>query len=508
MFLRRGSRKRAEQTPEPAETGELGGQVSRGLRWSLVNSAAGRAGSFIVGVALARILAPHDYGVYAVALIMMQLVLSLNDLGTSPAAIRCEAEELPRVTSTGATLTALMSVVLFAVMFAATPLFTSLVHTPQATGVVRLMCVGVLIDGAFAVPSALLTRSLRQDRRLISDLTVFAVSTALTLSLAIGGFGPWSLAWGQLGGNLAGGLVVLAVTRPRLRFGWDRQCARSQLAIGLPFTGATVLQIVILNVDSVVVGRLLGTTALGLYVLAFNLSSWPVTILAVTVRRVSVAALARLRDDADHLRAQFAKAVVLLFAVTAPVCGLLALLARPLISTVYGTKWLPAAAPLEFLAGLGAARVLVELFSDYLLVLGRARRILLLQAVWAALLIPALTVGARMDGLRGVALGHMVVAAVIVLPSYLLAVHFTGVRTGLIAAWATIPAAATAAALTAASFAMLLSSRPPLELVEGGSMALLIYGAAMYLGRPWRLERAASAPLEHLAAGAGEARAP
>ena len=125
-----------------ADERTLSGQVRSGLRWSLLNTALGRLGTFASGIALARLLDPKQFGVFAVALLVMTLLLSLNDAGASACVVRWQGE-IEEISGTGTTLTVIMSLGLFAVMYAITPYFTAAVHTPTATGVVRLMCVGV-----------------------------------------------------------------------------------------------------------------------------------------------------------------------------------------------------------------------------------------------------------------------------------------------------------------------------------------------------------------------------
>ena len=112
--------------------------------------------------------------------------------------------------------------------------------------------------------------------------------------------------------------------------------------------------------------------------------------------------------------------MAVLVAVTVPVCGLLGLLAHPLIGLVYGPKWLAAARALQWLAVLGGCRVFIELVSDYLIALGRPRTYLLLQGVWVAAPVPTLIVGAHLRGFVGVSVAHAGVAALIMIPLFLL----------------------------------------------------------------------------------------
>ena len=102
---------------------------------------------------------------------------------------------------------------------------------------------------------------------------------------------------GEYVGNAVVSLMQFAFVSHRYRPGWDTHLARELLRSGLPIGGATLLAVALLNLDYVLVGRYLGTEALGYYTLAFNLASWPVTFFAVAVARVSVPAFARLQHS-------------------------------------------------------------------------------------------------------------------------------------------------------------------------------------------------------------------
>ena len=128
------------------------------------------------------------------------------------------------------------------------------------------------------------------------------ITVSITIVMAKGGYGAWSLVWGRLIGNLVGGILVVVLTRARVRPGFNKDAAKHLIAFGLPLMGLSLLEFAMLNTDNIVIGRVEGPTALGLYVLAFNLSGWPVNVLSDTVRRVSLVAFSRLRTDPTAVR--------------------------------------------------------------------------------------------------------------------------------------------------------------------------------------------------------------
>jgi PST family polysaccharide transporter len=278
--------------------------------------------------------------------------------------------------------------------------------------------------------------------------------------------------------------LQFAVTRTRPRFGFDRSVARSALAFGLPVCGANALSWMVLNVDYVVIGRTAGAVTLGLYVLAFNMSSWPVNALVQSVRNVALPGFSRLdrASSAEHFVSAFA------FVLTAGllVAALLSPLAKPTVSFVYGHKWLASASVLGLLAVLGVMRIVFDLTATFLIARGGSRPVLLVQLVWVVALVPAMVVGVHAWGIVGAGVAHLFIAFTVVLPAYLLALSRAGVRSAALVRAAAPPVGAAlvaGAAVWATSQVIDVAWR---ALLLGGSIGILVYVALL---RRWLRSR-------------------
>ena len=467
-------------TPEPGKSER---KVSRALGLSLLNTAIGRVGTVITGIVLAHILAPADFGAFAVALVALNALLSINELGVSLALVRWPGN--PRdIAPTVTTISIASSAVLFVICWFAAPEFALQLGSPGATGVVRLLASSVLIDGATAAAAQFVNREFRQGTRLVVDFSNLALSTGITVVLALLGCGAWSLAVGRLVGNGLTAVLLFRLIDLWPRPGFDRKQARELLRFGLPLAGASLLVVGMLNVDYVVTGHILGVVALGLYLQAFNLASWPVNMFSTVVRRVSLAAFARVQDDPVRREAVLARLAALLMAATLPVCALLGLLALPIVTTLYGHVWADATGALEFLVILGAVRVAAELGYDYLVALGHSRRTMWLQAGWLAALVVCLPIGAHLDGIRGVGEAHAAVALFLVLPAFVLAVRATGVPVALLGRAVVRPLLGCALLVVVVLTVRWNTSPGLVRLVLGG-----VLGMAVYVPVVWPLRR-------------------
>ncbi len=418
-------RAEADLAADPVAERSLGRLVAVNLGWGLVSQVSTRILLASTGIVLARILTPADYGVYAVAIILMELLLGINDLGLITAIVRRQGD-ITSAARTATSLTVVSSLCLYGLCFVMAPWMASALNVPVATGLLRVAALIVIVDAVCAVPGALLTRAFRQNRRAIAEVAGLAAYAAVSIALARHGDGVWSLVWGRLVGSGVTAALVIALAPCRPRPGFDRREASELLRFGVPVAAAGILSLFLLNVDYVVIGRLLGPVQLGLYVVAFNLCTWPFQLLFLAVQRVSVVGFARLASDRSALSASFNRSMALFAAVVMPACVAIGLLAGPLVRVVYGDRWAGAADALRFLAVFGGVRVLEAFIESFLAGVGRSMAIVGLAGAWLVALVPAIVLGAHIGGIQGAGAGHAVVAALVVLPLALITTRSSG----------------------------------------------------------------------------------
>ena len=406
--------------------------ASKAFGWNFASTVLTKVANFGIAVMLARLLGPHSFGTFAVAYVAVLALQTFDELGVSLAIIRWEGEP-DAIIPTVNTVSVCFSLVVFVGCFFLAPVYARAMGAPAAVDVVRVLAAAVLIDGFANTPKALLQRRFRQGPSVAALQIGGWLGTAVTVALAWAGFGAMSLAIGQDIGAAVVVILLVTFVPESLRFGFDFRHAGSLFRYGLPLAGSNLAAFVVSNVDQVVVGHMLGPVSLGLYVLASNLASWPINIFSQPVANVAPAVFARLQRDRLVLRGAFLAVAGLLAAIAFPVCLLISGSARPLVGFVYGARWLPASRPLICLAIVGAMQVFFLVTYDYLGVLGRSRFLLLVQLTWLAMLIPALVVGVRMDGIFGAGLAEVGVAVLGVLPLYCGGLRRSGLRFGMLA---------------------------------------------------------------------------
>src|SRR4029453_6995685 len=135
---------------------------------SVLNAVVTRLGTIAIGIALARLLGPEQFGTYAVAFVALMAVLSFNELGVSLAIVRWPGDP-KEIAATVTTISTACSIVLFAGSYVMAPSFTAAMGNEAATDVVRALAFCIVLNGLVATPAAVLQRNFRQGQRMIID---------------------------------------------------------------------------------------------------------------------------------------------------------------------------------------------------------------------------------------------------------------------------------------------------------------------------------------------------
>jgi O-antigen/teichoic acid export membrane protein len=463
-------------TTAGADATTIGQKASRGLRWSLLGNVIIKIGSFGMGLVLARLLSPADFGTYAVALAAMQFVMHINDVGLIAATVQWRGR-LSEMAATATTLAAGFSILIYLAFWFAAPVVADVAGVPEATRVIRLLTVVIVIDGITAVRSGALMREFRQDKLITANLVGLVVNAATSISLAAAGAGAMSFACGQVAAATVIGVMVMAAAGVPFEVGLDRDVVRRLMRFGIPLAASLGIEAILMNADYIIIGHVVGVTLLGYYLLAFNISNWALSVISSAVRYVSVAGFSRLSEvDKEVLNDGVQRSAPLLVTGLAPIAVLTAALAEPLVAVLYGNQWLPSAPVLRFLMMLTVVRVLTAFALDILMGAGATRSTLWLNLCWAVALIPALIFGTTHDAIRGAAIAHTVVGLAVALPVTLVALHRVGVRLAPIVPTLVRPVlAAGVAGVVALGLVRLAYPHPFLALGLGGAVGVTAY---------------------------------
>ncbi len=450
----------------------LAARAFSAARWRLASSLTQGGVQFAVGILLARLLPPADFGLVALAMVVTGLAALVADLGLGPALVqrRDLTERHQRAAFTASLL--LGAAIAGAVALLARPA-AAVMHAPPLAGVLRALSL-LFVVGAFGVvPRALLQRRLRARALFAISLAAYLGGYAGVVAvLALRGFGAWSLVWGALVSALLDSVLALAVVRPPLRPLLARAELRELLGFGARASLNGVVNYGARNGDNVIVGRLLGPAALGLYGRAYNLMLLPLTYLGAATHAVLFPAFSEVQDDRARMKRGYLLAVQLTALVAAPVMAGMAVAAPHLVRALYGPAWGGMVPALQVLCAAGLFRAVYHLAGSVTAAAGRLGAELRRQVVYALLVVVGGGVGSRW-GVTGVAVGVSVAIVYMYVAMSALALEIVGAtRREFLAAQA--PGLAVAACVGAAALAV----RVPLER-QGGAHPVAVFAAML-----------------------------
>ena len=473
--LKPGRQTQGFQQHPQKKTKSFSANVRGGVVWNVASTLLLKFSNIGITALVARILTPHDFGVFAVASTVFTIVSAFAEFGVTSCLARADlrvGDLAPTLWSVSLGSSLLIAA---ALVFFARPIATEL-GSPDGAGPVRVMAIVMILIGVAAVPTAQCVRDFKQDKLFLANVLGFVPSTIVLLVMAKSGGGAMAFAWSRVAGQLTSSLVILAVAPRLYRPGISRGALSILFKFGLPLAVANFVGYLLQNVDYALIGHLLGPVLLGTYVIAFNSASWSSSLLTNVLATVAMPAFSRVKSDTERLMGAMTAGVSAVMLIAVPMCALVMVLARPIVLTLYGPHWVAAAGPLRLLSLYGMISIVCLLFSNMLAALGKSRFILVTQLIWLFTLIPAMTIGVHKDGIVGAASAHIAVIIPIVLPCYVLALkRATGVRI-LSLVRAAVPALlASAIAAIIAEFVMSMLHNPAIQLVAAGTSGVLSY---------------------------------
>jgi lipopolysaccharide exporter len=373
----------------PADDGSLRGAARSGVVWSTVAFVATRGLSFVALLVLVRLLAPSEFGLVAAVLVVLGLLELGSDLGMKASVIYEQERGITERVHTAFSLGMMIALGLTAIGLLIAPLLADFFRMGEVTGLFRLAVVNVALTGLGNVHDALLLRDMAFRPRIVTEVVRGLVRAAVSIALALAGFGAASLVWGMLAGTFAWALVLWRLTRfvPSLRF--NRVIARSMLSYGLGASALDALAAITTRLDAAIIGRVLGERALGLYSIAFRVPELLIQSVAWNVSLVVFPALSRQRVlDRDELSPATLALVRYQGLYALPVAAGLAVLAPPLVAVLFSSKWQDAAGVLAAVSVMTAIAALVHPLGDLLKAVGKQRVLVVLNVA----MIPAMIV--------------------------------------------------------------------------------------------------------------------
>ena len=389
-------------TPKPDD---LRRKVVSGFAWQGATKLFVQAATWGSTIVVARILVPADYGILAVSGVFTGLLAMLVEMGLSYGLI--QKQNVTRQQEDGVFYISLCTgLLLYGLLFLSAPAIARFYNMEILSTVLRVAGLGLIIGSLKGVPLAIAMRRMDFRYRSLTEMATNLTSAITVVTLAVYGFGVWSLVYAYLLAHLLESIIYLRLLKrfPDPRFTWST--VADLFSYGAKITTNNLLYFVYSRADVMIIGKLLGEKLLGYYSMAFQLATIPLDKIGSIFNQVTFPAMARLQSDPQESRRLFLDLHRHLLIIAWPIHVGLALVADDLIVLLLTEKWQPLVPILQAFCVINMLRVSGMLFPPVLNGRGKAGLVLRYAMVSTIVLPLAFMIGANY-GIMGVMIAWM-----------------------------------------------------------------------------------------------------
>jgi O-antigen/teichoic acid export membrane protein len=375
--------------------------------WTASSNGLNAVLKVVVLIVLARLLSPADFGIVSAALIVIGFSAIFSQLGLGPALVQRRELE-PRHIQTAFAASVVFGLLLAGLLWATAPAIARFFHIENSVEVLRTLAWVFPIKGLSGVAECLVQRDLRFRWLATRDVLSYALGYGLVgIALAWAGWGVWSLVVAQITQTVLNAAMLLSVRPPALRPLPSWRAFVELMDFGAGFTAARIANFMAQQGDNLVVGRVLGPQALGIYTRAYQLMAVPTTLFGDVLDRVLFPTMARVQGDPPRLAAAYLQAVASIALVMLPIGVIMTVLAPEVIVVLLGSRWVEVIPPFQVFAIGLLFRTSYKMSDSISRATGAVYRRAWRQAIYAALVFAGAWVGSRW-GVTGVSVGVLV----------------------------------------------------------------------------------------------------
>ena len=356
----------------------LKNKTIKGVGWSAADALLGQGVTFIVGLVLARLLSPDEYGLIGICLIFTTVLNGIVDSGFSNALIR-KKDVTDEYYNTMFTTNMAISIVLYVLLFISAPFVSDFFHRIELIALVRVTGLILFLNALSITQVTILTKNIDFKTKTKASLVSAIISGVIGIAMAFMGFGVWSLVAQQLSRQLLYTLCLWVLNKWWPKFTFYKDSFKYMWGFGWKLLASGILNNVWNQLYQVVIGRCYTSSTLGHYTRANEYASIFSSNLTLIVQRVSYPVLAEIQDDKERMVQGYRKVIKVTMFVTAVCMISLGAVSEPLIYTLIGTKWHEAATYLPLICISMSLYPLHAINLNILQVLGRSDIFLYLE---------------------------------------------------------------------------------------------------------------------------------
>ncbi len=318
--------------------GELKDKTLSGVKWTAIGRFSTKGVSFVIGLLLARMLSPSDYGLVGMLGIFLAIAQTFIDSGFGSALVRkkdCSEEDF----STAFYFNIGVGLLCFLILFFSAPLIANFFDTPILKDVTRVLSINLLVSSLSIVQYAKLNIALDFKLPAKIALVTTILSGIVGLTMAYVGLGVWSLVFQNVSSSIINAILlwIAAKWRPQRKF--SKRSFKYLFGFGSKILASGLLHTVYANLTTIIIGKFYTAKDLGYYSRGESLATFPSSNITGILQSVTYPILSKLQDDDARLIRVYRKYISMASMIIFFGMFLLAALAKPFILTLLTDKW-------------------------------------------------------------------------------------------------------------------------------------------------------------------------
>lgn len=365
----------------------------------------------LVTSVLAHFIPPEEFGLFAIASIVIGAVSLFAQVGIGPTVV--QRKELTSATISNAyTLSILLGFIGYIFIWLTAPLFETFFKQEGVTQLIRMVGLLLVLSGYSSVATAILQRELLFRKISLINIASYVIGYGVIgCGLAVLRGDVWAIVLSSISQNLII-LLLLLFTSPRLpKFSFQRDEQKSLLTYSAGVSFAQIFSALPQYIDNAIIGRFLGKAALGLYQMSFQIMDLPRRFLGIVIDQVLFVVMSRIQDDKDKMRLAYLQTLRVANLLFISITVVMIISAPELVKVILGDKWTGAVLPLQIMLSQVPLRVTVRMADSISTATGKVYTLGWYKVLYTALIGVGVLLGLRWD-LIGVALAVTIVVGV------------------------------------------------------------------------------------------------
>ena len=364
----------------------------RGLSWSFIDNSFGQAITFIVGIVLARLISPGEFGILGFITFFIAISESLIDSGFGTALVRkkdCTTTDY----STVFYFNLVMSIILYILLYFSAPFLESYFNVPGLTLIFRVIGCVLVINALGSIQNIILTK--RIDFKTKTKITISSdlLAGAIAIVLAYKGFGVWSLVWRILLGRIFTSILLWVFNNWRPQVVFSAKSFKDLFGFGYKMALSGLIDTIYGHIMAPIIGKVYSTETLGQYERARTFPRLFSSVLTQNIQRVTFPVLSTIQDDPVKLKSGYRKMIKSTMLITFTCMLGLAAIAKPMVLILIGEQWLPCVPYLQLICFSSMFYPLHAMNLNIIIVKGRSDLFLKLEIIKKAISTLAIFIG-------------------------------------------------------------------------------------------------------------------